>query len=228
MHLKYPTACIVVAHPDDAEIGAFGTLLRLSQAGTRCHVAVVTHGRRGAAVDETSNDTLKLIASERRELEVIAALSGTDIEVSFLGMEDGFLRVDQALISAIEKTLKRLRPSLVISHSATCPTDHQDHNAVGQAVLNAASRVESIEAVWEMEPIKSDNSNWRPNLFIDITDKFLDKLTALEKHQTQVGREYLGRDWQTHRARQNALIAGCGKFSKERLYEGFFICRQSI
>ncbi|WP_186131934.1 PIG-L deacetylase family protein [Burkholderia gladioli] len=223
----FSRVCVVAAHPDDVEIAAFGTLARLIDGGAYCHVIVATDGRRGYSVDEGNKDKLNVIRGAHRKAEAVDAMETLGIGATFLDFDDGFLKVDQYLISKIEIAIKELSPTLIITHSASCATDHQDHLAVGQATLNAASRAISVNAVWEMEPLKSDKAGWRPNLFVDITEEFDRKMGALLKHQTQIGREYLNRPWQEHRARQNSLLAGVDCFSRNKLYESFFISRQT-
>lgn len=217
--------CVVAAHPDDAELAAFGTIARLSAQGSRCDVIVATSGERGVALSESAHIQAQERATVRRA-ECSAALASAGASVTFLRHDDGFVACNQSLISDIERTLRDLMPSTVVLHSADCRADHQDHSSVGRAALNAAARVRSVTSIWEMEPLCALKDPWKPNLFVDVTAEFERKMHALAEHRTQSGREYLSREWHEHRGRQNAVLAGMS-LTDERIFEAFSVVRHS-
>lgn len=191
----------VVAHPDDAELLAYGTLLRYLQLGADVTVLVATHGANGVSLADAARGVR--LTDDARVREGRAVWDGTGVEVAWLGLADGALHPDRSLISAVEGELVRLGCTVVITHSPHAANDHQDHLALAAATANAATRVPSCHTVLYGEP-HAPRSNFAPTVLVDIT-AFLDaKVDALTHHRTQEGRWYLEGSY----TRQRAVAAG--------------------
>ncbi|MFF1418965.1 PIG-L deacetylase family protein [Streptomyces sp. NPDC058280] len=191
----------VVAHPDDAELLAYGTLRRYRQLGADVSVLMATHGANGVSLSDVAR-RVRLNGDERvREVE--AAWDGAGVKVTCLGLADGALHADRILISAIESELVRLRCTTVITHSPHADNDHQDHRALAAATANAATRVPSCRTVLYGEP-HAPRSAFAPSVLVDITAFLDDKVKALARHESQRGRWYLGETY----TRQRAAAAG--------------------
>ncbi|MEU0030782.1 PIG-L family deacetylase [Streptomyces sp. NPDC006335] len=187
----------VVAHPDDAELMAYGTLRRYRQLGATVTVVMASHGVNGVSIADAARG-LRL-ASHARWEEVRQAWDGTGAEVASLDLMDGALRADRDLISRVEGELVRLGCTTLITHSPTVANDHQDHLALGKAASNAATRVASCHTVLYGQP-HAPRSGFQPTVLVDIK-LFLDaKIRALSQHATQGGRWYLSEDYTRHRA----------------------------
>jgi LmbE family N-acetylglucosaminyl deacetylase len=191
----------VVAHPDDAELLAYGTLLRYRQLGADVTVLMATHGAGGVSLADAARGIR--LGEDARTREVRAAWAGTGVEVAWLGLADGALRPDRGLISAVEGELVRLGCTTVITHSPHADNDHQDHLALATATSNAATRVPSCHTVLYGEP-HAPRSNFAPTVLVDITAFLDDKVKALAQHRTQGGRWYLEESY----TRQRAAAAG--------------------
>ncbi|WP_239515969.1 MULTISPECIES: PIG-L deacetylase family protein [unclassified Streptomyces] len=187
----------VVAHPDDAELLCGGTLLRLRQAGARVSILTATHGANGVSVADS--EAGRRLRPEDRAVESAAAWAGTGIELSGLGLEDGALTADRHMISLLEGELVRSGCTTLITHSPRVANDHQDHLAVAVAASNAATRVSTCRTVLYGEP-HAPRSQFAPTVLVDITDVLDDKIKALQAHQSQAGRWYLGEEYTRHRA----------------------------
>lgn len=208
----------VVAHPDDAELMCFGTLRSLREAGAAVTVVIVTHGVGGVSVEDRAQGVR--LAVEERLRESRAAYAGTGIEVECLGFVDGALKPDLALVSAIEAQLKRLGATVLITHAPRAGNDHQDHEAVGTAAVNAASRVSTCTTILHGEP-HAPRSGFRPTMLVDITDLIEDKLLALKRHETQAGRWYLSDAYTRHRAAASGWRLAPALAAEGRLFEAF-------
>lgn len=211
-------AVAVVAHPDDAELMCYGTLRRLREAGCAVSVLIVTRGVGGVSVIDHARGVR--IPDGTRLDESLAAYDGTGIDVECLGLADGALVADKALISAIEGVLHRLGCTMLITHALDAGNDHQDHAAVGAAAANAASRVPSCTTVLHGEP-HAPRSAFQPNVLVDITDLIDDKIASLKHHQTQAGRWYLTDEFTRHRACASAWRLVPTLAAEGRLYEAF-------
>ncbi|MCG3134305.1 MAG: N-acetyl-alpha-D-glucosaminyl L-malate deacetylase 1 [Planctomycetes bacterium] len=118
-------ALVIGAHPDDAELGAGGTLLRMRDAGLRVAVVDLTAGERG------SRGTPELRAAEASAASAMLRLVARET----LGFADTELVASLELRRALVEAYRRHRPRVVF---APRPDDlHPDHAAAGAAARDA-------------------------------------------------------------------------------------------
>jgi bacillithiol biosynthesis deacetylase BshB1 len=116
---------VIGAHPDDAELGCGGTILRLTDAGKRVGVLDLTAGEKG------SRGTAKTRAAEAKRASKLARLAVRET----LDFKDTELEPTMELRKAIVAAIRRHRPSVVL---APLPGDlHPDHSAAGRAAVEA-------------------------------------------------------------------------------------------
>ena len=108
-------------HPDDVEIAASGTILRLLEAGRRVAIVDVTAGEKGSRGTAAT-----------RAQEASAAQKALGIEQRHnLGLPDAGLVPDEATVKLLVEALRKARPQLLF---APAERDvHPDHTAVSQA-----------------------------------------------------------------------------------------------
>lgn len=211
----------IMAHPDDAELLCMGTLLKARHQGAAVAVVVATDGRFGVSLADAQQRGSEKLPAKLRAEESVTAFLGTGIELLVLDRPDGALQHDRNLISSLEKEFRRFEPTAVISHHIEdSGADHQDHATVGKTAWNIVRRTASVRLFLRSQPLRPDCS-FRPNLFVDITDHFQAKMTALQAHRSQHGRVYFDESFHRLRCRQNALVASADLFKRERLLEGF-------
>ncbi|HSK90254.1 MAG TPA: PIG-L deacetylase family protein [Euzebyales bacterium] len=195
----FSRALVVVAHPDDAEFGAGGTVARLVGMGTDVRYVVVTDGASGSA--DPAMSRARLIGL--REAEQRAACKELGVsDVTFLGYVDGYLEATVPARRAIAAEIRRHRPELVIGMDPTVRwTDwgfinHPDHRAVGDLVLHSINPAASTR-LWDTTLIDEGLEPWdvaelwltsfgQGDTLIDITDTFDRKLAALRAHTSQL------------------------------------------
>lgn len=108
---------VIAAHPDDAEISAGGTILRLVDAGARVGVLDVTRGEMGTRGSREDRD-----AEAARATEVLGlAWRGN------LNLPDGRVTASTEAREEVARHLRTLTPDLVLAHHASDP--HPDHEA---------------------------------------------------------------------------------------------------
>ncbi len=191
------TVLVVVAHPDDIDFGIAGTAAALSAAGSRVVYRIATSGEAGGPDDM---DRAELKATREAEQRTAGEHVGvTDIE--FLGLPDGHLESNVALRKEITKTIRSVKPDVLITQNPERRWDrifasHPDHLAVGEAAVSAAypdSRnphfcpelldegyePHTVPELWigSLDPV---------DVFINITDVFDAKVKALSSHTSQV------------------------------------------
>jgi LmbE family N-acetylglucosaminyl deacetylase len=179
------------AHPDDAEFGATGTLLKLLDAGWTGALVVVTNGENGFKAGELP--PAERIAVRQREQRAAAGLLGIP-EVVFLGERDGFLEETEALRARLVEIVRRFKPDRVFSFDpANLAYDdlnlfHRDHRVTGRAVFDALFAARNLwmypgepHAVEEVYFFGTD----APNHYEDISAVIDRKIAALACHASQ-------------------------------------------
>jgi N-acetylglucosamine malate deacetylase 1 len=214
-------AMAVFAHPDDAELLCFGLLQRLAGEGVRVVILIVSDGSRGVAVGDAGNERLAQI----RMRETCAALSGIGAEIRSLDEPDGRITATGEVISAIEAQFMEVRPDLVITHHLdTLGSDHQDHSTVARMVRNICMRKPFVMTLLSAEPLQPF-TDFRPTLFVDITDHLKDKVAVLAHHTSQAGRAYLTEEFHRIRGGRWMQLVGAAPTEQPRVFEAFAIER---
>lgn len=192
---EFQTYMWVVAHPDDAEFSSAGTIAKFSKEGKRTIIIQVTSGQRGTADRSFTSETL----AETRiaeETEAVKRLGAS--ELVFLHEPDGHLVPDLALREKITKQIRLFKPDVIVTHDPFRPYAlHPDHRAVGLATHDAVYPTARDHLYFPehlaagIEPHKTAEiwyfGSDAPDIHIDITDTFDDKIHALKAHKSQVG-----------------------------------------
>lgn len=210
----FSRALVVIAHPDDAEFGAAGTIARWVDAGTTVTYLVVTDGASGSADPKMTRERLVAIRIEEQRA-ACAELGVTDVE--FLGYRDGYLEPSIEGRRAIAAAIRRHRPEAIITlnpdvrWSSWGYINHPDHRAVGDLVLHSINPAASTR-LWDPTLIDEGLEPWDVTELwmtsfgeghdrVDITGTFDRKLAALRAHSSQLNgwdpeprlREWAGR-----------------------------------
>lgn len=189
---------VVVAHPDDVDFGAAGTIAAWTAVGAQVSYCIVTDGAAGSFDPEI--DVAGLAERRQKEQRAAARAVGVD-EVIFLGEPDGKLEPTLAVRREISRVIRQVRPDRVITQSPErnferIRASHPDHLAAGEATLRAvypdarnpfahpellAAGLEPFEVpeVWLMAAPTTDTA-------VDITDTFEKKVAALSEHRSQI------------------------------------------
>ena len=186
----------VGAHPDDVEIGCGGLLVKASKLGHEISIYILTHGEAGGS---NGHD---------REKEAVNSADTISAKNLWFGeFADTQLVPNGDLVTSIENIVKKTCPDLVLSHSTK--DDHHDHRAVGSSSIEAARYVPNILSY--ENPLTID---FKPQVFVDISDVIQDKIMLLSLFESQKNKEYL---------RDNA-IRGLAQYRafQSRLREVFF------
>lgn len=185
----------IVAHPDDMEFFAGGTMRKMAQEGSEIREVIVTNGERGS-YELRSED---LIERRREEASKAAEVLGVR-SVTFLGYPDGML-ADHRFNEIREKIMAQMRkhrPDVIITWDPFAPFEtHQDHRITGMAATEAAS----FAGLPLFHPEQVVGKAGLPNIarsyyiakhhvdaneVVDITDQIKDKIKALCCHRTQM------------------------------------------
>jgi LmbE family N-acetylglucosaminyl deacetylase/CheY-like chemotaxis protein len=191
------------AHPDDVEIGCGGTLLRHRARGDQVTVLTLTSGEHGGEPSERAQE-----ARRAALILGVACVLGT--------LQDTKIPAGLETISLIETTVRKVRPTVVYTHSLQ--DGHQDHRSVYRATVVACRGVPSIYCY----QAPSASVEFRPTKFIEIGE-FLDrKVEAIGAYASQTSkRPYL---------RESLLRATAeywGRFAQYGMAEALEVVRES-
>lgn len=191
---------VVVAHPDDIDFGKAGTVAQLTKAGSYVAYCLVTSGEAGEDDMTVSSDELAAM----REAEQTAAAAEVGVtSVHWLRHPDGMVEANFALRCDISRVIRIERPDVVMTQSPernyeSIYGSHPDHTETAEATLRAvypdarnprAFTTELLDEGFAPHAVKSVwVSQIEPDLFVDITDCFDQKMRALRKHASQVAK----------------------------------------
>ena len=208
-HEQNKVAMVIVAHPDDAELGAAGTIATWVRDGWNAYYVICTDASGGGPDDATDvGPEARRKVSETRKSEQRAAGAVLGLkDVFFLDYPDGLLQPTIELRRDLVRLLRRYRPSRVI-----CPSPerswtpayflgryHADHLAAGVAALAAIYPM--AQNPWDFPELLKEGLLPHKisevyimgapvvNHFVDISDVIDIKIEALLRHESQfIGR----------------------------------------
>jgi LmbE family N-acetylglucosaminyl deacetylase len=193
---------VIVAHPDDAEFWAGGTIAGWTDTDVEVTYCVLTDGGGGGFDPDVPRAEIPRI--RRAEQQQAAAMLKV-CEVRFLGSAEGsLLDTPLQLHEDLVRLIRQVRPRRVLTWSPewnwqrfrSC---HPDHLATGAAVLKAIypdasnpfalihlMRDEGLEP-WAVQEVWLINSPQREiNHYVDITATFDCKVAAVRAHASQI------------------------------------------
>ncbi len=225
-------ALVVVAHPDDLDFGAAGTIAAWTDSGIEVSYCICTDGDAGGFDPDVPRSAIAGI----RQAEQRAAAKEVGVEdVVFLGYPDGRLLVTVELRRDISRVIRQRRPQRLMMQSPERNWDriyssHPDHLAAGEAAI-AAVYPDARNPFAHLDLAAEGHEAWTvPEVwvmaggggvatqYVDVTHTFDRKLAALRAHVSQTAHmddlEGMLRGW----LGANAAAAG---LPEGRLAEGF-------
>jgi len=172
----------VFSHPDDAELTASGTLLKLKSQGYRTGVLDLTHGEMG------TRGTPEIRAKESLDA---AAIMKLDVRLN-LDQPDGHVWLTEATRVAMVRMIRTHRPKIILTSHWDDP--HPDHAATSRIVREAA-RLATMRRYDEeaglgavrMPAIAHAVSSRlvMPSFIVDVSDFVDEKMRAIRAHASQ-------------------------------------------
>lgn len=215
---------VVMAHPDDCDFGAGGTIAQWTAKGIHVSYCIITNGDQGG---EESGIPLEQMAQVRQkeQRDAGAALGVSDI--TYLNYRDGWLMPSIELRKEIVKAIRIAKPDRMVVQSPERNWErifasHPDHLAAGETAIQAVypdSRnpfaftdlKEAGFEPWRVREVWMTGSP-TPNHYVDITDTFDKKMAALNAHVSQTAHnkelENMVRGWGERNAQAQGLPEG--------------------
>ena len=173
------------AHPDDAELGCGGTIIKAVHQGRKVGIVDLTKGELG------SRGTVEIRAQEAASS---AEVLGVEVREN-MGFRDGFFTNDESHQLALIKMVRRYQPEVVL---AAAPYDrHPDHARASRVIVDACflSGLVKIETKHDDQP----QSPWRPaalyhfiqsvwlepDFVVDVSEHWEQKMQAIKAYRSQ-------------------------------------------
>lgn len=176
---------IIAVHPDDAELGCAGTILKHVAEGKKVGIVDLTQGELG---------TRGTIETRYEEADLASKILGVSVREN-LKMRDGFFKNDEAHQLKVIEVIRKYRPEIVIANAMV--DRHPDHarasNLVNDSIFLAGLRM--IETNFNGESQLPHRPNLllhfiqdyyiKPDIVIDITPFWDQKIKAVQAYKTQ-------------------------------------------
>lgn len=201
----------VMAHPDDAEIYAGGTIARLVAEGKEVCIVKLTRGNKGSRQENITEQDLATLRTEEDQ-KGMAALGIKPENSIFLDLRDGEVENSLQTIEKIVKQIRLFKPELIITHN---PEDsiitfdeenawgnHRDHRHTGQSALDAGYPYSrdllffpehfqdpKASSVAVLEYLLVDYYHHPETVYIDITAHEQTRTNAIAAHDSQYNQQ---------------------------------------
>lgn len=215
---------VVMAHPDDCDFGAGGTIAQWTSQGIEVSYCIITNGDQGG---EESGIPVEEMAKVRQQEQRDAGKALGVTQITYLNYRDGWLMPSIELRKEIVKAIRIAKPDRMVVQSPErnwerIYSSHPDHLAAGETAIQAVYpdarnpfafpelKAAGLEP-WRVREVWITGSP-TPNHFVDITETFSKKMAALHAHVSQTAHnkelENMVRSWGERNAEANGLAQG--------------------
>jgi N-acetylglucosamine malate deacetylase 1 len=173
-------------HPDDVELGCSGTIINELKSGKKVGIVDLTQGELG---------TRGNIETRYAESANAAMIMGVQIREN-LAMRDGFFKNDEEHQLKLIAAIRKYRPDIVIGN--VLHDRHPDHGRAGHMIADSCF-LSGLSKILTKDEAGKPQDKWRPSyvlhyiqdwyhepdLLIDISDVFEQRMKAIEAYSTQ-------------------------------------------
>lgn len=171
---------VLAAHPDDAELGCGGTILKHVAMGKKVGVVDFTRGELG------TRGTVETRFQEAADSAKILGLSAREN----LGLPDGFFKNDREHQLEVVKAIRKYQPEIVLANARY--DRHPDHGrgsdlAFEACFLSGLQKVETGQAPWRPKTVYHyvQSQFITPEFVVDVSDFWDKKMDAIRAFKTQ-------------------------------------------
>lgn len=176
---------VFAVHPDDAELGCSGTVLKQIAAGKKVGIIDLTRGELGTRGTAETRD---------EEAAASAGIMGLHVREN-LGMRDGFFRNDEEHQLMIIRMIRKYTPEIVLGNALY--DRHPDHGRAASLMNDAVFLSGLAKIRTELDGVQQ--KAFRPRLFlqyiqdvyikpdilVDVTDFWDKKVECIHAFKTQ-------------------------------------------
>jgi 4-oxalomesaconate hydratase len=194
------TALVISAHSADFVWRCGGAIALHQEKGIDVTVVCLSFGERGesAKLWKRPGMTLETVKSERkREAENAARALGVH-DIRFFDLGDYPLNLDRDAVMRMTDVMRAVQPGFILTHSKLdlYNTDHMDtfRFAIDARMIaqahghNPGQKILGAPQVYLFEPHQTEQMDWKPDTFLDISAVWDRKWAAI---QCMEGQEHL-------------------------------------
>ncbi len=191
------TALVISAHSADFVWRCGGAIALHQKRGYEVTVVCLSYGERGesAKLWKREGMTLDKVKAARR-IEAENAAKALDVhDIQFFDVGDYPLDLGRETQDRMVDVIRKVQPKWMMSHSKWDPynTDHMNTTQfalecrmIAQAWgHNPGEKVLGAPQLYLFEPHQTEQMDWKPNIFLDISDVWDKKRAAIECMQGQ-------------------------------------------
>ncbi len=176
---------VLAVHPDDAELGCAGVILKSVAEGKKVGIVDLTQGELG---------TRGTVETRYSEAAIAADLLGVSVRENLM-LRDGFFKNDEEHQLKVIQAIRKYQPNIVITNAMT--DRHPDHGRASDLVndsvfLSGLRRIETLDEGATQEPHRPDlllhfiqDHYIKPDIVIDISRFWEQKLKSIQAYKTQ-------------------------------------------
>ena len=191
------TALVISAHSADFVWRAGGAIALHQERDFEVTVVCLSYGERGESAKLWKQDgmTLDKVKTERRKEAENAATSLGVNDIRFFDVGDYPLDLGRETQNRMVDVIREVQPQFMMSHSKWYPynTDHMNTTTfalecrmIAQAWgHNPGQKVLGAPQLYLFEPHQTEQMEWKPTTFLDITDVWDKKWAAIQCMQGQ-------------------------------------------
>ncbi|MEM9335617.1 MAG: PIG-L deacetylase family protein, partial [Pseudomonadota bacterium] len=191
------TVLVISAHAADFVWRCGGAIALHQEKGYDVTIACLSYGERGESAKlwkqgDISLDAVK--ASRREEAENAAKALGAH-DIQFFDFGDYPLQIDTDGKYRIVDLIRKVQPTFMLSHSKYDPynTDHMYATEIAMECRmiaqawghNPGEKVLGAPQLYLFEPHQTEQMDWKPDVFLDISDVWDKKWAAIQCMQGQ-------------------------------------------
>lgn len=186
------TALVVSAHSADFVWRAGGAIALHQKKGYAVTIVCLSYGERGesAKLWKEPGCTLDHVKTARRKEAEAAAQALNAHDIQFFDLGDYPLEMDREAKFRLVDVIRKVQPAFMMSHSQYDPynTDHSyatkvaiECRMIAQAWgHNPGQKVLGAPQLYLFEPHQTEQMQWKPDVFLDITEVWDNKRAAIE------------------------------------------------
>jgi bacillithiol biosynthesis deacetylase BshB1 len=176
---------VLAAHPDDAELGCGGTILKQIASGQKVGIVDFTRGELG---------TRGTVETREQEAKASAKILGLSVREN-LNFKDGFFVNDEAHQKEVIRAIRKYQPDIVLANAIY--DRHPDHGKGGELAfqscfLSGLNKIETedegkVQEAWRPKALYHyiQSQLITPDFVVDVSDHWEKKMESILAFKSQ-------------------------------------------
>lgn len=176
---------VFAVHPDDAELGCSGTIIKHIKQGKKVGIVDFTKGELG---------TRGTVATREEEAAASSKIMGLHAREN-IGIKDGFFKNDEAHQLEVIKMIRKYQPEVILTNALY--DRHPDHGRASDLAndaifLSGLRKIETavegqIQQPWRPRLVLQyiQDTYIKPDIIVDVSAEMDQKIAAIRAFKTQ-------------------------------------------